>query len=90
MGYYPEPDSHIKNKIKVILNLSNYATKKKLKNAASVETSDLAAKKDFSALKSEVDKLEINKFVNVPTSFNKLKAKVDGLDTGNLKTISVD
>ena len=90
MGYYPEPDSHIKNKIKVILNLSNYATKKKLKNAASVETSDLAAKKDFIALKSEVDKLEINKFVNVPTSFNKLKAKVDGLDTGNLKTISVD
>ena len=28
MSYYPEPDTHIKNKVKVVLNLSNYATKK--------------------------------------------------------------
>ena len=26
MSYYPERDSHIKNKIKVELDLSNYAT----------------------------------------------------------------
>ena len=29
MSYYPEPDSHIRDKVKVVLNLSNYATKKK-------------------------------------------------------------
>ena len=29
MNYYPEPDSHIRNKVKVLLDLSNYATKKK-------------------------------------------------------------
>ena len=28
MSYYPEPDSHIRDKIKVVLELSNYATKK--------------------------------------------------------------
>ena len=28
MSYYPEPDSHIRHKVKVVLELSNYATKK--------------------------------------------------------------
>ena len=28
MSSYPEPDNHIKDKVKVILGLSNYATKK--------------------------------------------------------------
>ena len=28
MSYYPEPDSHIRIKVKVVLNLSNYATEK--------------------------------------------------------------
>ena len=68
----------------------NYATKEKLDHTTDVDTSDLAAKKDFIALKAEVDKLEINKFVNVPTSFNNLKAKVDDLEVDKLKTVPVD
>ena len=28
MSYYPEGDNHIRDKVKVILDLSNYATKK--------------------------------------------------------------
>ena len=28
MSYYPEPDIHTRNKVKVVLDLSNYATKK--------------------------------------------------------------
>ena len=31
MGYHLEPDSHIKNKIKVELDLLNYATKSDIK-----------------------------------------------------------
>ena len=27
MSYYPQPDSHIKDKVKVVLGLSNYAIK---------------------------------------------------------------
>ena len=44
MSYYPESDSHIKDKVKVVLDLPNYATKKELDHAAGVDTSDLAAK----------------------------------------------
>ena len=56
MSYYPEPDSHIRDKRKVVLDLSNYAIKKELYHATGADTSDLAAKKDFTALKTEVDK----------------------------------
>ena len=68
-----------------MLDLSNYASKKELDHATRVDTSDLAAKKNFIALKTEVDKLDINKFVNVPTSLNNLKTKVDDLVVGKLK-----
>ena len=44
MGYYPEPESHIRDKVKVVSDLSNYAAKK-LEHATGVDTSDLAAKK---------------------------------------------
>ena len=77
MSYYPETDSHIRNKVKVVLDLANYATTKELEHATGIDKSDLAAKKDFIALEAEVDKLEINKLTNVPTSLNNSKAKVD-------------
>ena len=75
MSYYPELDSYITDKVKVVLNLSNQATKKELDHAAGVDTSEEAPKKDFIALKSEVDKLDINKLANVPNSLNILKTK---------------
>ena len=89
MSYYPEPDSHITDKVKVLLALSNYATKKELEHATGIDTSDLTAKKYLVALKAYVDKLDINK-TNVPTSLNNLKIKVDDLDVGKLKTVPVD
>ena len=81
MSYYPEPDSHISDKVKAVLDLSNYATKREL---------DHPTKKDFIALKVEVDKLDINKRNNVPTSLNNLRTKVDDLDVVKLKTALVD
>ena len=82
MSYYPEIDTHIKNKVKVVLNLTNYATNKKLGHASDVAMSDLAAKKLLIAMKAKVDKLAIHKLVNVTTSFNNLKIKVEDLDVG--------
>ena len=41
-------------------------------------------------MKAEVDKLDINKLVNAPTSLNNLKTKVDGLDVGKLLSDVVD
>ena len=70
MSYYPEPDIHSRDKVKVLLELSNYATKKELDHAVGVDISDLSTKKDFIVLKDEVDKIGINKLVNVPTSSN--------------------
>ena len=90
MSYCPEPDGHIRDKVKVVLDLSNYPTKKELGHATGINTSDLAAKKDFIALKAEVDKLDINKLPNVLTSLNILKTKVNDLDVGKLKTVAVD
>ena len=44
MNYYPEPDSHIRDEVKVILDLSNYVAKKRLEHATAIDTHDLAAK----------------------------------------------
>ena len=82
MSYYSKSDSHIRDKVKVLLVLSNYVTKKRYK----CWCIDLAAKIDFVALKAAVDKLEIKKLANVSTSVNNLKTKVDGLVIGELKT----
>ena len=41
-------------------------------------------------MKAEVENLDINKLVNVPTSLNNLKTEIDDLDVGKLKTIPVD
>ena len=68
MSYYPGPDSHIKGKVKKVLDLSNYATKKELEHSLVIDTSDLAAKKVSIDLKDEVDKLGINKLTNLSTS----------------------
>ena len=71
MSYYPEIDSDIRDKVKVVLDLTNYI------NACSIDTSDLAAKKDLIAFKADVDKLKITKLTNVSTSLNNFKTKVD-------------
>ena len=42
------------------------------------------------ALIAEVDKLDVNKLTNVPTSLNNLKTKVDDFDIGKLKNVPVD
>ena len=44
MSYFTEPYTRIKNKTKVELDLSNYATKSDLKNTAGIDTSIVAKK----------------------------------------------
>ena len=89
MSYDPDGDSYIRDKVKVILDLSNYGTKEELDHATGIDTSDLAAKKDFIALKAEVVKLDINKLTKVPTSLNNLEIKTDYLGIGRLKLLPV-
>ena len=68
MSYYPEPYRHTRVKVKLVLDLLNYATKNELDHTTGVDASDLAAKKGFIALKAEVDKLDIKKLVYVSPS----------------------
>ena len=89
MSFYLEPDSHVRDKTSRI-RLLNYATKKELKDAIGVDTSNLVAKSDFIALKAEVEKVDINNLVNVPNSLNNLKAKVDDSHVDKLKTVPID
>ena len=84
--YFPEPKSSGGGK-KVELDLSNYATKSHLKNATGVDISKFVKKVDLASLKSNVDKLDIDKLKNVPTNLNDLKSRVDELHVGKLITI---
>ena len=61
MSYYLEQYNHIRDKVKVVLYLSNCTTKKKLDHATGVDESDLAVKANFISLEAEVEKLDINK-----------------------------
>ena len=53
--------------IKVDLDLSSYATKTDLTNVTHVDTSNFALKTNLASLKTEVDKLDIDKLVPVLT-----------------------
>ena len=59
--------------MKVELDLSDYTTKADLKNAAGVDTSKFAKKVDLASLKSNVEKLDIDKLKIVPSNLNNLK-----------------
>ena len=59
-------------KVKVELDLSSHATKADLKNATGADTSKFVKKVDLANLKYDVDKLDDNKLVPVPTDLSKL------------------
>ena len=62
--YCPEPKSSV-GRVKVELDLSNYATKVDLKNEKGVDTPKFATKVELVNLKSNVDKSDIDKLKDV-------------------------
>ena len=52
--------------------MSNYATKTDLKNVTHVDTSSFTLKTNLASLKTEVDKLGIDKLVPIPVDLRKL------------------
>ena len=65
------PSSHREN-IKIKVDLSKYATKADIKSITLIDTSDFALKTNLANLKTEVDKLDIEKLVPVPLDLSKL------------------
>ena len=69
--YYPPYKSSSSN-VKVELNLTNYATKTDLKNIAHTDVSSFASKTNLAALKTKVDKIDVDKLKTVPDDLAKL------------------
>ena len=56
--------------------MSNYATKAEFKNTARVDKSDFVKKSDLAKIKSDVNKLDIDKLKNAPSNLSNLKSIV--------------
>ena len=69
--YYPSYKSSNKN-IKVEFDLTNYTTKTDLKNITHTDLSSFASKTNLSALKTEVDKIDVEKLKTLPDDLAKL------------------
>ena len=70
--YFPKPYETFDGDINVKIDLSNYATKADIKNISHVDTSSFALKTNLANLKTEVDKLDIDKLVPIPVDLSKL------------------
>ena len=84
---FPKPSNHKEN-IKVEIDLSNYATKTDIKNITHVDTSNFALKANLANLKTEVDKLDIDKLVPIPNDLSKLSNVVKNDVVKKLNTIN--
>ena len=70
--YFPKSFRRFGRDINVKVDLSNYATKTDLKSVTHVDTSSFALKTNLANLKTEVDKLDIDKLAPVPFDVSKL------------------
>ena len=74
--YFPKPFRSFGGNINVKVDLSNYATKADIKNISHVDTSSFALKTNLANLKTEVDKLDIEKLAPVPVDLSKVSDAV--------------
>ena len=94
--YFPKPYEPFGGDINVKVDLSNYATKTDLKNVSHVDVSSFPIKSNLASLKTGVDKLNVDKLVDLSilsdvvkndvvkkTEYNKLVTKFDNIDTTN-------
>ena len=68
----------------------NQATKSDLKNATGDDTSEFAKNAGLVSLKSDINKLDIDKLEKVPSGLRSLKSKVDRLDVDKSAPAPVD
>ena len=70
--YFPRPYETFGGDINVKVDLLNYATKANIKNISHVDTSSFTLKRNLATLKTEVEKLDIDKLAPVPIDLSKL------------------
>ena len=74
--YFPKSFRSFGRNINVKVYLSNYTAKTDLKNVTHVDTSHFALKTNLASLRTEVDKLDIDKLATVPVDLSKLSDAV--------------
>ena len=70
--YFPKPFKSFRKNINVTVDLSNYERKTDLKDVTHVDFSSFALKANLANLKTEVDKLDIDKLAPVLVDLSKL------------------
>ena len=70
--YFPKSFKSFGRNVNVKVDLSNYATKTDLKYVTHVDTSSFALETNLANLKTEVDKLDVDKLLPVPVDLSKL------------------
>ena len=74
--YFLKPFRSFGGNINIKVDLSNYVAKTDLKNVTHVHTSSFALKTNLASLKTEVNKLDIEKLAPVPVDLSKLSDAV--------------
>ena len=87
--FFPGPKSSAE-RVKVELDLSNYATKTDLKNVIGVVTSKCAKKVDLTNLKSNLANSDVSKLKIFPNYLSNLKSKLDRSDADKILPVPVD
>ena len=64
--------------------------KNRQKNISHIDTSSFALKSNLDSLKTEVDKLDIDKLKSLPNNSSNLNIEVDELDMDKLASVPVD
>ena len=77
MSTYYSPYKSSRQNIKVELDLANYATKDDVENITHVDVSSFASKTNLAALKTEVDKIDVDKLKTAPVDLAKLTNAVE-------------
>ena len=92
--YFPKPYKPFGGDITVKVDLSNYATKAGIKNISQADTSSFALKTNLAKLKTEFDKLDIEKLAPLPVDLSELsdvvKNNVVGKDLYDKLVAKVD
>ena len=70
--YFPKSPRSYRENISVSVDLSDYATKTDIESITHIDTSGFALKTNLANLKTEVDKIDIDKLRTVPVDLSKL------------------
>ena len=70
--YFPKTYEPFGEDVSVKVDLPNYATKTDIKIPLHIDTSSFALQSNLASLKTEVDKLDIDKLVSLPVDLSKL------------------